>query len=151
MGVSSGTIPLYREFIEASSCEIFRPKAPRLQCYSDAKSKPIFPTKCDERRKTRWYLTESFSNEKIRSKIGKAVPEFPKNVTDFREKMRTNTSKFGSGVLVFHPIIAFKLLEKMDIVYAHDNWWKNIRWRPKVMTCWRHVSVRIRLSTLFLA
>ena len=61
----------------------------------------------------------TFFNAKIRSKISQTVPELlPKNITDFREKMKTITSQIASGGFVFRPI-AFKLSEKMDIVYMH--------------------------------
>ena len=150
MGFSSGPIPLYREFVEVSSCEIFRPKAHRLRRYSVAKSKPVFPRNRILRRKMRvarypdpgskngWYLTESptncLSNAKIRSKIGQAVPELLlKNVTVFRVKVRKITSKIDSGGFVFSPI-AFKLSEKMDLVYAHIKWWKKV---DDVITSWR--------------
>ena len=102
MRFSSGPIPLYREFVEVSSCEIFRPYAHRLRRYSVAKSK-FSPRNRIFRRKSRtarsfdlgsengWNLSESptnyLSNAKIGSKIGQAVPELlPENVTDFHEK-----------------------------------------------------------------
>ena len=135
MWFSSGPAPLYRESVEVSSCEIFNSKAHRLRRYSVAKSKRVFRGSLILRRKTRvarypdpgskngLYLTESstncLSNAKIRSKIGQAVPELLlKNVTVFRVKVRKITSKIDSSGIVFSPI-AFKLSEKMDLVYAH--------------------------------
>ena len=53
MRFSSGPIPLYREFVEVSSCEIFRPKAHRLGRYSVAKSKTVFSRNPILRRKMR--------------------------------------------------------------------------------------------------
>ena len=110
----SGPISLYTEFVEVSSCEIFRPKAHWLRRYSVAKSKPVFQRNRilrwktrvarnpDPRSKNGLYLAESptncLSNAKIRSKIGQAVPELLlKNVTVFRVKVRKITSKIDSG------------------------------------------------------
>ena len=63
--------------------------------------------------------TKYLSNAKIGSNIGQAVPELLlKNVTVFRVKVRKITSKIDSSGIVFSSI-AFKLSEKMDLVYAH--------------------------------
>ena len=155
MRFSSGPIPLYMEFIEVSSCEMFRSTAHRLRRWR-------------RKEKTRFYVKINFLPENVSSAFLRPGIKWrllfywkPYKKT-FQRKNQIQNWSSGSWVIarkhywlsrknedkrlrnrlwsrgfVFR-LILLKLSQKMNIVYAHVKWWKN------VLTCWRRLTSYLR-------